>query len=95
VAAAGLAAEGLAQGRLGVEGGDGEHLVAGLERVAAPAVLGAQQGDHVLDAIDLARDGRRVGALVILPAADRPLLRTTRTAIAVIAHALAVAGSRG
>jgi K+-sensing histidine kinase KdpD len=46
-------------------------------------------------AIDLVRDGRRVGALVILPAADRPLLRTTRTAIAVIAHALAVAGSRG
>jgi K+-sensing histidine kinase KdpD len=42
-------------------------------------------------AIDLVRGGRRVGALVILPAVDRPLLRTTRTTIAAIAHTLALA----
>jgi hypothetical protein len=42
-------------------------------------------------AIDLVRGGRRVGNLVILPAADRPLLRTTRTTIAAIAHTLALA----
>ena len=42
-------------------------------------------------AIDLVHDGRRVGTLVILPAPDRPLLRTTRTAIAAVAHTLALA----
>jgi K+-sensing histidine kinase KdpD len=46
-------------------------------------------------AIDLVREGRRVGTLVVLPAADRPLLRTTRTTIAAIAHALAVADRPG
>ncbi len=45
-------------------------------------------------AIDLVRDQRRVGTLVVLPAADHPLLRTTRTAIAAIAHVLAMADSR-
>jgi hypothetical protein len=39
--------------------------------------------------IDLVRRGRRVGALVILPDEDRPILRTTRMAIAATAHALA------
>jgi K+-sensing histidine kinase KdpD len=46
-------------------------------------------------AIDLVRDHVRVGALVVLPAADRPLLRTTRTAVAAVAHVLAVVGVRG
>ena len=41
-------------------------------------------------AIDLVREGRRLGTLVVLPAADRPLLRTTRTTIAAVAHALAM-----
>jgi hypothetical protein len=83
VAAAGVAADGLAEGWFGVQGGDGEQLVAWFERVAAAAgqhalaadhgddqralgqlelvgaaadrrgvvaVLGAQQGDHVVDA---------------------------------------------
>lgn len=45
-------------------------------------------------AIDLVREGRQVGTLVILPAADRLLLRTTRMAIAAIAHALALADDR-
>ena len=39
--------------------------------------------------IDLVRRGHRVGALVILPDEDRPILRTTRMAIAATAHALA------
>jgi K+-sensing histidine kinase KdpD len=39
--------------------------------------------------IDLVRRGSRVGALVILPDEDRPILRTTRMAIAATAHALA------
>jgi K+-sensing histidine kinase KdpD len=39
--------------------------------------------------IDLVRRGRRVGALVILPDEDRPILRATRMAIAATAHALA------
>jgi K+-sensing histidine kinase KdpD len=39
--------------------------------------------------VDLVRRGRRVGALVIVPAEDRPILRTTRMAIAAAAHALA------
>ena len=46
-------------------------------------------------AIDLVRDGVRVGTLVVLPAVDRPLLRTTRTTIAAIANALAMADGRG
>jgi K+-sensing histidine kinase KdpD len=46
-------------------------------------------------AIDLVRDGHRVGTLVILPAADRPLLRTTRAAIAAVAHTLALADGPG
>jgi hypothetical protein len=46
-------------------------------------------------AIDLVRDHVRVGALVVLPAADHPLLRITRTALAAVAHVLAVAGVRG
>src|SRR6266705_555419 len=41
--------------------------------------------------VDLVRQGRRVGALVVEPEADRPLLRTTRMAVAAAAHALAVA----
>jgi two-component system, OmpR family, KDP operon response regulator KdpE len=45
-------------------------------------------------AVDLVRGGQRVGTLVILPAPDHPLLRTTRTAIAAIAHALALAEPR-
>ena len=39
--------------------------------------------------VDLVRRNRRVGALVIVPAEDRPILRTTRMAIAAAAHALA------
>jgi K+-sensing histidine kinase KdpD len=39
--------------------------------------------------VDLVRRDRRVGALVIVPAEDRPILRTTRMAIAATAHALA------
>jgi K+-sensing histidine kinase KdpD len=39
--------------------------------------------------VDLVRRDRRVGALVIVPAEDRPILRTTRLGIAATAHALA------
>jgi K+-sensing histidine kinase KdpD len=39
--------------------------------------------------VDLVRRDRRVGALVIVPAEDRPILRTTRLGIAAIGHALA------
>jgi K+-sensing histidine kinase KdpD len=39
--------------------------------------------------VDLVRRDHRVGALVILPAEDRPILRTTRLGIAATAHALA------
>jgi hypothetical protein len=39
--------------------------------------------------VDLVRHDRRVGALVIVPAEDRPILKTTRMAIAATAHALA------
>ena len=39
--------------------------------------------------VDLVRRDRRVGALVIVPAEDRPILKTTRMAIAATAHALA------
>jgi hypothetical protein len=46
-------------------------------------------------AIDLVRGQRRVGTLVVVPAADRPLLRTTRTALATVAHTLALAGGTG
>jgi hypothetical protein len=42
--------------------------------------------------VDLVHDGRRVGSLMVLPERDRPLLRTTRMAIAATAHALATAG---
>jgi K+-sensing histidine kinase KdpD len=46
-------------------------------------------------AVDLVHDGRRVGALVIEPAVDRPLLRSTRMAVAAAAHALALIDSGG
>jgi hypothetical protein len=39
--------------------------------------------------VDLVRRNRRVGSLVIVPAEDHPILRTTRMAIAATAHALA------
>jgi K+-sensing histidine kinase KdpD len=39
--------------------------------------------------VDLVRRNRRVGSLVIVPSEDRPILRTTRMAIAATAHALA------
>jgi hypothetical protein len=39
--------------------------------------------------VDLVRRDRRVGALVIVPSEDRPILRTTRMGIAATAHALA------
>jgi K+-sensing histidine kinase KdpD len=42
-------------------------------------------------AVDLVRNGQRVGSLVIEPEADRPLLRSTRMAIAAAAHVLAMA----
>jgi K+-sensing histidine kinase KdpD len=65
------------------------HIPSGhLRSVGGTLVLPAEG-----TAIDLVREGRRVGTLVILPAADRPLLRTTRTAIAAIAHALAMVQS--
>jgi K+-sensing histidine kinase KdpD len=41
-------------------------------------------------AVDLVCGGRRVGALVIEPAVDRPLLRSTRMAVAGAAHALSL-----
>ena len=41
--------------------------------------------------IDMVRRNRRVGSLVIVPAEDRPILRTTRLGIAAVAHALASA----
>jgi K+-sensing histidine kinase KdpD len=67
------------------------HIPSGhLRSVGGTLVLPAEG-----TAIDLVRDGRRVGTLVILPAADHPLLRTTRTAIAAIAHALATANGDG
>lgn len=40
--------------------------------------------------VDLVRGHTRVGALVVVPQVDRPILRTTRMAIAAAAHALAV-----
>jgi K+-sensing histidine kinase KdpD len=39
--------------------------------------------------IDLVRRDHRVGSVVIVPAEDRPILRTTRLGIAATAHALA------
>ena len=39
--------------------------------------------------VDLVRGDRRVGALVIVPSEDRPILRTIRLGIAATAHALA------
>jgi hypothetical protein len=39
--------------------------------------------------VDLVQHGRRVGSLVVVPQADRPLLRATRMSIAATAHALA------
>jgi hypothetical protein len=41
--------------------------------------------------VDLIRRDRRVGSLVVVPAEDRPILRTTRLGIAAVAHALASA----
>jgi K+-sensing histidine kinase KdpD len=41
--------------------------------------------------LDLVHRGRRVGSLVVVPLEDRPILRTTRMAIAATAHALATA----
>jgi K+-sensing histidine kinase KdpD len=52
--------------------------------VAGTLVLPAQGA-----VVDLVRRDRRVGSLVIVPAEDRPILRTTRMAIAATAHALA------
>jgi K+-sensing histidine kinase KdpD len=66
---------------------DGRIPPGHLRSVGGTLVLPAQG-----TAIDLVRDQRRVGTLVVLPAADRPLLRTTRTAIAAVAHTLAMAG---
>jgi Domain of unknown function (DUF4118) len=40
--------------------------------------------------VDLVRRDRRVGALVIVPLEDRPILRSTRLGIAAAAHALAM-----
>jgi K+-sensing histidine kinase KdpD len=45
--------------------------------------------------VDLVRRDRCVGALVILPAEDRPILRVTRLAIAAVAHALAMVPDPG
>jgi hypothetical protein len=39
--------------------------------------------------VDMVHDHTRVGALVVVPKPDRPILRTTRMAIAAAAHALA------
>ena len=39
--------------------------------------------------VDMVQDGQRVGSLLVVPEEDRPLLRTTRMAIAATAHALA------
>lgn len=39
--------------------------------------------------VDMVHDHGRVGALVVVPRPDRPILRTTRMAIATAAHALA------
>jgi K+-sensing histidine kinase KdpD len=39
--------------------------------------------------VDMVHDQTRVGALVVVPHPDRPILRTTRMAIAAAAHALA------
>jgi K+-sensing histidine kinase KdpD len=41
-------------------------------------------------AVDLVRNGHRVGSLVIEPEVDRPQLRTTRMAVAAAAHVLAM-----
>jgi K+-sensing histidine kinase KdpD len=41
--------------------------------------------------VDLVRRDRRVGALVIVPAEDRPILRVTRLGLAAAAHILAMA----
>jgi K+-sensing histidine kinase KdpD len=42
-------------------------------------------------AVDLVRNDRRVGSLVVEPEVDRPLLRSTRMAVAAAAHVLAMA----
>jgi K+-sensing histidine kinase KdpD len=47
------------------------------------------QAGQVDGDLDLDRRNHRVGALVIVPAEDRPILKTTRMAIAATAHALA------
>ena len=61
------------------------RIPSGLRRsVGGTLVLPAQGA-----VVDLVRRNRRVGALVIVPAEDRPILRTTRMAIAATAHALA------
>ena len=52
--------------------------------VAGTLVLPAQGA-----VVDLVRRDHRVGSLVIVPAEDRPILRTTRLGIAATAHALA------
>jgi K+-sensing histidine kinase KdpD len=43
-------------------------------------------------AVELVRGHRRVGALVVIPQEDRPVLRATRAAFAATAHVLALAG---
>jgi hypothetical protein len=63
----------------------GHHRVVG-GRLVLPAVGVA---------VDLDRAGRRVGALVVVPAPDRPVERATRAAIATAAHALATAPPTG
>jgi K+-sensing histidine kinase KdpD len=61
------------------------HIPSGhLRSVGGTLVLPAEGA-----VVDLVRDHARVGALVVVPQPDRPILRTTRLAIAAAAHALA------
>jgi hypothetical protein len=63
-----------------------------------PAHLRAVGGMLMLPAggvaVDLVHHGRRVGSLVIEPEVDRPQLRSTRMAVAAVAHILALGGER-
>lgn len=61
------------------------HIPSGhLRSVGGTLVLPAEGA-----VVDLVRHHARVGALVVVPQPDRPILRTTRLAIAAAAHALA------